>query len=115
MLHVGVLALLQLSVVQAVISSGLVFLVVLAERFFGFHLGRRQSTGLAVTTGGLMVVAVTGGRAGDAGRSSLVARTGLDAGAFAASSVAWMQTGELDRARHPAAGPTSALIRRPAV
>ena len=47
MLHVGALSLVQLSVVQAVISGGLVFLAVLAERFFGFHLGRRQWMGLA--------------------------------------------------------------------
>jgi hypothetical protein len=32
-----------------VISDGLVFLAVLAERFFGFDLGRRQWIGLAVT------------------------------------------------------------------
>ena len=33
-------------VVQAVLSAGLVFLAVLAERFFGFRLGRRQWTGV---------------------------------------------------------------------
>ena len=44
-LHVGALALAQLSVVQAVLSGGLVFLAVLAERYFGFHLGRRQWIG----------------------------------------------------------------------
>src|SRR5579862_1539922 len=41
-LHVGALSRLPLSVVQAVISGGLVVLAVLAERFFGFNLGRRQ-------------------------------------------------------------------------
>ena len=63
-LHVGALSLLQLSVVQAVISGGLVFLAVLAERFFGFHLGRRQWIGLAVTAAGLMVLAVAAFGAG---------------------------------------------------
>ena len=87
MLHVGALSLLQLSVVQAVISGGLVFLAVLAERFFGFHLGRRQWTGLAITAAGLMVLAVTGGPAGDAGRSSLAALIALEAGVIAASSL----------------------------
>src|SRR5512133_33427 len=48
-LHVGALSLAPLSIVQAVLSGGLVFLAVIAERFFGFHLGRRQWTGLAVT------------------------------------------------------------------
>jgi hypothetical protein len=42
LLHVGALSLASLSTVQAVISGGLVFLAILAERFFGFHLGRRQ-------------------------------------------------------------------------
>jgi drug/metabolite transporter (DMT)-like permease len=53
LLHVGALSRLQLSVVQAVISGGLVFLAVFAERFFGFHLGRRQWIGLAVTAAAL--------------------------------------------------------------
>jgi hypothetical protein len=41
-LHVEAIALAPLSLVQAVLSGGLVFLAVLAERFFGYHLGRRQ-------------------------------------------------------------------------
>jgi hypothetical protein len=41
-LHIEALALAPPSTVQAVLSGGLVFLAVLAERFFGFHLGRRQ-------------------------------------------------------------------------
>jgi drug/metabolite transporter (DMT)-like permease len=60
-LHVGALALAPLSVVQAVLSGGLVFLAVFAERYFGFHLGRRQWAGLIVTAFGLAVIAVTGG------------------------------------------------------
>src|SRR3984893_16308257 len=39
-LHVAALALAPLSVVQAVLSGGLVFLAVFAERYFGFRLGR---------------------------------------------------------------------------
>jgi hypothetical protein len=60
-LHVGALALASLSVVQAVLSGGLVFLAVLAERYFGFHLCRRQRAGVIVTAVGLAVIAVTGG------------------------------------------------------
>ena len=60
-LHVGALALAPLSIVQAVLSGGLVFLAVLAERYFGFQLGRRQWTGVIVTAAGLAVIAVTGG------------------------------------------------------
>jgi drug/metabolite transporter (DMT)-like permease len=44
-LHVGALSLAPLSIVQAVLSGGLVFLAVFAERFFGFQLGRRQWVG----------------------------------------------------------------------
>src|SRR5207245_1704183 len=40
-LHVAALSLAALSSVQAVLSGGLVFLAVLAERFFGFRLERR--------------------------------------------------------------------------
>jgi drug/metabolite transporter (DMT)-like permease len=64
-----------------------VFLAVLAERCFGFQLGRRQWIGLAVTAAGLAALAVTGGPAGDAGRSSLAALIALQAGVFAASSL----------------------------
>ena len=71
-LHVGALALAQLSVVQAVLSGGLVFLAVLAERYFGFHLGRRQWIGVIITAMGLAVIALTGGsQAGETGRYSL--------------------------------------------
>src|ERR1051325_10221221 len=60
-LHVGALALAPLSVVQAVLSGGLVFLAVLAERYFGFKLGRRQWIGVTVTAVGLAVIGLTGG------------------------------------------------------
>ena len=51
-LHVGALSLAPLSIVQAVLSGGLVFLAVFAERFFGFHLGRRQWVGVTITAAG---------------------------------------------------------------
>ena len=60
-LHVGALALAPLSVVQAVLSGGLVFLGVLAERYFGFHLGRRQWAGVIITAFGLAVIATRAG------------------------------------------------------
>jgi drug/metabolite transporter (DMT)-like permease len=47
-LHVEALSLAPLSTVQAILSGGLVFLAVLAERFFGFHLGRRQWAGVTI-------------------------------------------------------------------
>jgi drug/metabolite transporter (DMT)-like permease len=58
-LHVAALALAPLSIVQAVLAAGLVFLAVLAERFFGFHLGRRQWVGVSVVAAGLAVIGIT--------------------------------------------------------
>jgi drug/metabolite transporter (DMT)-like permease len=103
LLHVGALSLVQLSIVQAVISGGLVFLAVLAERCFGFDLGRRQWIGLAVTAAGLAVLGVTGGPAGDAGRSSLAALIALEAAVFAASSLLVAGAIKLPR-MHPGEG-----------
>ena len=60
-LHVGALALAPLSIVQAVLSGGLVFLAVFAERFFGFRLGRRQWAGVILTAAGLAVIGLTSG------------------------------------------------------
>ena len=64
-LHVGALALAPLSIVQAVLSGGLVFLAVFAERFFGFRLGRRQWAGVIVTAAGLAIIGVTSGTGAD--------------------------------------------------
>lgn len=71
-LHIEALALAPLSTVQAVLSGGLVFLAVLAERFFGFHLGRRQWGGLTLTAAGLVVIGLTSTSEGPQ-RSSLAA------------------------------------------
>jgi drug/metabolite transporter (DMT)-like permease len=60
-LHVGALALAPLSSVQVVLAGGLVFLAVLAERYFGFRLGRRQWIGLLITATGLAVIGATSG------------------------------------------------------
>src|SRR5919202_4453586 len=59
LLHVGALALAPMSVVQAVISGGLVFLTVLAERYFGCSIGGRQWLGVGLTALGLALLAVT--------------------------------------------------------
>jgi drug/metabolite transporter (DMT)-like permease len=58
-LHVLALALAPLSVVQAIIAGGLVFLTVLAERWFGFTVGTRQWAGVGLTALGLVLLAVT--------------------------------------------------------
>jgi drug/metabolite transporter (DMT)-like permease len=58
-LHVAALALAPLSVVQAVLSTGVVILAVLADRLFGFDVGRRQWLGVAMTAVGLILLVLT--------------------------------------------------------
>ena len=58
-LHVAALAMAPLSLVQAVISGGLVFLTVLADRFFGCKVGPRQWAGVGLTALGLCLLAAT--------------------------------------------------------
>jgi drug/metabolite transporter (DMT)-like permease len=58
-LHVVALALAPLSVVQAVLSTGVVMLAVLADRLFGFKVGRRQWIGVGMTALGLVLLVVT--------------------------------------------------------
>jgi multidrug transporter EmrE-like cation transporter len=65
-LHVAALTLAPISIGQAVLAGGLVFLAVLAERFFGFELGRRQWIGIGVVAGSLSLLTVTGGSGGEA-------------------------------------------------
>jgi drug/metabolite transporter (DMT)-like permease len=59
LLHVAALVFAPLSVVQAVLSTGVVMLAVLAERIFGFKVGRRQWAGVAMTAAGLILLVVT--------------------------------------------------------
>jgi drug/metabolite transporter (DMT)-like permease len=58
LLHVAALALAPLSLVQAVLAGGLVFLTVLAERVFGFKVGLRQWAGVALMAVGLMLLVI---------------------------------------------------------
>jgi drug/metabolite transporter (DMT)-like permease len=64
-LHVGALALAPLSIVQVVISGGLVFLTVLADRVFGFEVGPRQWAGVGCTALGLVLLGATLPASGD--------------------------------------------------
>jgi drug/metabolite transporter (DMT)-like permease len=82
-LHVAALSLADLTFVQAVMSGGLVFLAVLAERFFGFRLGRRQWIGVALTTAGLAVIGLTAKAEGPQ-RSSLAALIAVEGAILAA-------------------------------
>ena len=59
-LHVGALTLAALSLVQVALAGGIVFLGVIAERFFGFKLEKRQWAGVALAALGLALLAITG-------------------------------------------------------
>jgi drug/metabolite transporter (DMT)-like permease len=65
-LHVAALTLAPISIGQAVLAGGLVFLAVLAERFFGFQLGRRQWIGIGLVAVSLALLTLTGGGGGKA-------------------------------------------------
>jgi drug/metabolite transporter (DMT)-like permease len=56
LLHVAALALAPISLVQIAISGGLVLVAVLAERWFGIAVGRRQWIALVVMAAGLALV-----------------------------------------------------------
>jgi hypothetical protein len=68
-LHVAALTLAPLWIGQAVLAGGLVFLAVLAERFFGFALGRRQWIGIGLVAVSLSLLTLTGGTGGGGARS----------------------------------------------
>ena len=59
LLHVAAISLAPLSVVQAVLSGGLVLLAVMADRLFGFSVGPRQWIGLGMTGVGLILLGIT--------------------------------------------------------
>jgi multidrug transporter EmrE-like cation transporter len=75
-LHVAALTLAPISIGQAVLAGGLVFLAVLAERFFGFELGRRQWIGIGVVAVSLTLLTLTGG-GGGGGASSGYSLAGM--------------------------------------
>jgi drug/metabolite transporter (DMT)-like permease len=56
---------------------------VLAERYFGFQLGRRQWVGVSITAAGLAVIGLTGGGATRPQRASLAALIAVEGAIFA--------------------------------
>jgi drug/metabolite transporter (DMT)-like permease len=58
-LHVAAITLAPLSVVQVVLSGGVVLIAVMADRIFGFEVGKRQWWGLAFTALGLILLGIT--------------------------------------------------------
>ena len=69
-LHVAALSLAPISIGQAVLAGGLVFLAVLAERFFGFELGTRQWIGIGLVAASLAALTLTGGGGGGGANSN---------------------------------------------
>jgi len=82
-LHVGALAFAPISLVQAVISGGLVFLAVLAERCFGFSLGARQWWGVAFVAAGLAFLGLTAQTTGSHSSYSIAGMIGFEGGMVA--------------------------------
>ena len=58
-LHVAALALAPMSVIQVSLAAGVVFIAVMADRLFGFKVGRRQWLGLMLTAAGLVMLGLT--------------------------------------------------------
>jgi drug/metabolite transporter (DMT)-like permease len=57
--HVAALAVAPMSTVQIVLAGGVVLIAVMADRLFGFEVGRRQWLGLGCTAAGLVLLAIT--------------------------------------------------------
>ncbi len=82
--HVAALYFAPLSVVQAVLSTGVVILAVLAERLFGFEVGRRQWLGVGMTALGLvLLVATLPGSDGSHSSYSVAAMVAFEGGVLA--------------------------------
>lgn len=58
-LHVAALAMAPMSVIQVSLAAGVVFIAVMADRMFGFQVGRRQWIGLILTAAGLVLLGLT--------------------------------------------------------
>jgi drug/metabolite transporter (DMT)-like permease len=80
-LHVAAITLAPLSVIQVVLSGGVVLIAVMADRIFGFEVGRRQWSGLAFTALGLVLLGLTMPQPhGSHSAFSLAAMVGFEAG-----------------------------------
>lgn len=79
LLHVGALSMAPLSIVQAALAGGFVFLAVLADRFFGHELGRREWGGVLLAAAGLAFLAGTAGQVkGEQSDYSMLAILGFE-------------------------------------
>jgi drug/metabolite transporter (DMT)-like permease len=82
-LHVAALALAPMSVIQVALAAGVVFIAVMADKLFGFEVGRRQWIGLSLMALGLGVLGVTApAMHGAHSQFSVAAMIGFEAGLF---------------------------------
>jgi drug/metabolite transporter (DMT)-like permease len=93
LLHVASLRLAPLSLVQTVLAGGFVVLGIVAERFFGFKVGRREWIGIILTTLGLALLGITAGQAETNGAHAsypIAAAIAFEGGLIAAGAAAFM-------------------------
>jgi hypothetical protein len=88
-LHVGALALAPLSLVETVISGGIVLLAWLAQRWFGLRVSGREWVGLALIAAGLAFLGITvpESSASDHSSYSTAAMIAFESGAVAAGAL----------------------------
>ncbi len=86
LLHVAALAMAPLSVVQVALSTGVVMLAVLGQRFFGCTVGTRQWVGVMMTAAGLALLVFTLPQSGE---------TGFGVGGFVAFEAGMLAVGTL--------------------
>jgi drug/metabolite transporter (DMT)-like permease len=96
LLHVASLSFASLSMVQAVLAGGFVFLAVLADRFFGFELGKREWVGLVMTAAGLAFIALTAGETGKSTDYTLWAMIAFEGGLVALGTMLIVMPGSQD-------------------
>jgi hypothetical protein len=86
-LHVAALALAPLSLVQAVLATGVVLLAVLADRLFGCGIPARQWVGVAMTSLGLLALVLTLPGGHDQAVFALPALVAFEAGMLAVGAL----------------------------
>jgi drug/metabolite transporter (DMT)-like permease len=86
-LHVAALTLAPLSVVQAVLSTGVVILAVLGDRVFGCHVSLRQWAGAGMTALGLLLLVITLPRQGADASFAAPALVAFELGMLAVGSL----------------------------
>ncbi len=82
-LHVAAMSLAPMSVVQVSLAAGVVFIAVMADRWFGFEVGRRQWIGLTLMAAGLAMLGIAApAMHGAHSQFSVAAMIAFEAGLF---------------------------------